>query len=366
MDDGIPGVDQARYRLLDLQAVPCDGGVIVRRGRTRLRIPGAKAAELLDLLVARSAEGRGINLEDLSVDVDPADRETLADLVAHLHGARLLVAGPETGRGERRDDVFYWNHGTTAAATVANLERVSLAIFGINHVSLPLLGNLRSCGFRFLTLVDHPALRNLDFFDDDAALRPEIAGAMSVRPVAFADWQARDRRVDCHIACSDVGGLSLMRDWNRACVAADILFYPIVLEDEVAHLGPMVVPGEGPCFECLSLRRDAVAADPDGGRAGRGHAFFGGTVSGYLQPMARAAADIGAIELLKHFGKTLPGGAAGRLVEADLMTPSLRTRTILKVPRCPVCATARLPEAPVQAEATPQDATSEDDGPKVE
>ena len=299
--------------------------------------PAKRRRKLLDLLVARSAEDRGIDLEELTAGIDSADHAALTDLVERLREARLLVPGPANARGERRDDVFYWNHGTTSAATVANLERVNLAIFGINHVALPLLGNLRSCGFRSLTLVDHPALRNLDFFDESQELRPEIAGAMSVRPRPFDDWQARDRRADCHIACSDFGGLSLMRDWNRACVAANTLFYPIVLEDEVAHLGPMVVPGEGPCFECLCLRRDAVA-DPDRGRATEAHAFFGRVVSGYLQPMARVAADIGAIELLKYFGGTLPGGVAGRLIEADLMAPALRTRTVLKVPRCPVCA----------------------------
>jgi len=32
-----------------------------------------------------------------------------------------------------------------------------------------------------------------------------------------------------------------------------------------------------------------------------------------------------------------PPSDYGRLIEADLMTPAIRTRNILKVPRCPVC-----------------------------
>ena len=344
MDDGIPGVRQARYRLLGLQAVPHDEGVIIRRGNTRLVVRGEKAGELLDLLVARSAEAGGIGLEDLKAETDPSRHEVLADLIRQLSTARLLVPSEEGRRvlGERREDVFYWNHGTTLAATTANIERVDIVVFGVNHVALPLLGNLRSCGFRSLTLVDHPALRNLDFFTDRQELRPEIAAAMSVKPRQFEEWQQRGESPDCQIVCSDFGGLALMRDWNRACVAARVLFYPIVLQDEVAYLGPLVVPGEGPCFECLWSRQNANLSSPDLERASETHAFFGQTVSGYLQPMARVAADIAAIELLKFFGRTLPGGGPGRLIEADLMAPTLRIRNVLKVPRCPVCSPAAM------------------------
>src|SRR5262249_5009296 len=86
------------------------------------------------------------------------------------------------------------------------------------------------------------------------------------------------------------------------------------------------------------LRQNANLDPRDRERAGEMHAFFGQHVTGFLQPMARIAADIAAVDLLKYFSRALPGGRAGRLIEADLMTPSIRTRTVLKVPRCPVCA----------------------------
>ena len=76
-------------------------------------------------------------------------------------------------------------------------------------------------------------------------------------------------------------------------------------------------------------------------RATEAHAFFGQDVTGFVQPMARVAADLAAVDLLKYFSRVLPGGVAGRLIEADLMAPSLRTRTVLKAPRCPVCSPAR-------------------------
>lgn len=345
MDDGIPGVRLARYRLLGLEVAPTDEGVVVRRGKARFLIPGEKAGALLDLLVERSAEGNGINREELKAEVDSDRHEALDDLIDRLYAERLLVTfdGEQSTFGDRREDIFYWNHGTSRTATAENIEGVDIAVFGVNHIALPLLGNLRSCGFRSLTLVDHPALRNLDFFDDSQDLRPEIAGAISVRLLPFEEWRASSEPPECQIVCSDVGGLALMRDWNRACVAANSLFYPIVLQDEVAHLGPLVVPGEGPCFECLWSRQAANLAETELERASTAHAFFGQAVSGYLQPMARVAADIAATELLKFFSRTLSGGLAGRLIEVDLMAPALKTRNVLKVPRCPVCAEAVVP-----------------------
>jgi thiazole/oxazole-forming peptide maturase SagC family component len=350
MENDVPGVKEARYRLLGLQAVPHDDGIVIRRGLKQVFVRGHKVGEVLDLIVERSAEGRGVRLDALKAEVDPLKHLTFGALVETLRAERFLVpaddghAGPPDAEG--REEVFYWSHGTSFEAVTANIADVELAVFGVNHISLPLIGNLRSVGFRAVTFIDHPALRNLDFYVAGKDLRPEIGAALaSNRPQEFDAWSAAGDKPDCTIVCSDFGGLALMRDWNRRAVAANALFYPIVLQDEVAHLGPLVIPGEGPCFECLWARRNANREVAGGGdHATEMHAFFGQRVTGYLQPMARVAADLAAIDLLKYFSRTLPGGRAGRLIEVDLMAPSLVTRNVLKVPRCPVCS--RLPMAP--------------------
>ena len=339
MDSDIPGVRQTRYRLLGLQAIPQEDGIIVRRGSTRFFMRGAAMGELLDLVVARSAEGHGVRFEELKAETDAAKHTALTALFETLKSERLLVPADGTTFAdgpERREEIFYWNHKTNIAAVADNLAEVELAVFGVNHIALPLLGNLRSVGFRRLAFVDHPGLRNLDFYDE-GEVRSEISAALSLRPQPFEEWTAAASKPDCYVVCSDFGGVALMRDWNRTAVAGGTLFYPIVLQDEVASLGPLVVPGEGPCFECLWLRRNANLDASDRERADESHAFFGQHVTSFLQPMARIAADIAAIDLLKYFSRALPGGRAGRLIEADLMTPSIRTRNVLKAPRCPVC-----------------------------
>jgi len=341
MANDVPGVREAQYRLLGIQAIPFADGIVIRRGRARIFLRGEGLGDLLDFLVRRSAEGDGISLAGLMSEVDGNRHTTLKGLFDRLVAERLLVAAGVAYGDERPEDVFYWNHGADAAASREALARIEIAVFGVNHIALPLIGNLRGCGFRSVALVDHPALRKLDFFNDRQELRPEIAAAMATPPRSLEDWTARAKPADCHVVCSDFGGLDLMREWNRKCVASGTRFYPIVLEDEIATLGPLVVPREGPCYECFVARIDSNRSDPALARAGEAHAFFGQTVTGFVQPMARVAADLAAIDLLKVFGRGLPGGAIGRLIEADLMAPALRVRSVLRAPRCPVCSPAR-------------------------
>ena len=337
MGNDVPGVKEARYRLLGIQAIPHADGIVIRRGSARLFLRGEGIGDLLDLFVRRSAEGNGVSLAGMMAEVDGVRRTGLRTLFDRLVAERLLVPA-DGASSERPEDIFYWNHGANAAIGRENVAKVEIAVFGVNHIALPLLGNLRSCGFRAVALVDHPALRNLTFFNDRDELRPEITAAMATPPRSLDEWTAKAKPADCHVVCSDFGGHDLMREWNRKCVASGTKFYPIVLEDEVASLGPLVVPGEGPCYECLVARQNANLADPERARASEAHAFFGQDVTGFVQPMARVAADLAAVDLLKYFSRVLPGGVSGRLIEVDLMAPSLRTRAVLKAPRCPVCS----------------------------
>ena len=174
MESDIPGVRQTRYRLLGLQAIRHDDGVIVRRGSVRFFIRGAGMAELLDLVVARSAEGHGIRFDEIKAETDPAKHSALTALFETLRAERLIVPVADDDPGqwpERREEIFYWNHKANIVAVAKSLAEVELAVFGVNHIALPLIGNLRSVGFRRLAFVDHPGLRNLDFYDE-GEIRP--------------------------------------------------------------------------------------------------------------------------------------------------------------------------------------------------
>lgn len=353
MDNALPGGKEASYRLLGLQALVHENGVILKRGTTRLFIDGDNVAGLIDILVERFAGGRSVELTRLMSEVGVERRDALKALVETLNAHRFLIrAGAEgdANGGSSREDIFFWNYQTSFAEVVGELAEIHLTVFGVNTIGLSLLGNLRGCGFRDITFVDHPALRNFDYFDSQHKLRHEISGALSVPPLHFDDWTAGNTTPDgCYVVCCDFGGRPLMRDWNRFCVANRVLFYPVILLDHVAHLGPIVVPDEGPCYECLWVRQNANAGDAARLRAGEMEPDSAQHAIGYLQPMARAAADFAAIDLLKTFSASLSGRRVGRVAEIDLLEPKITCRNLLKMPNCPVCAPKRVS----QAEATP-------------
>jgi len=336
----LPGGTEASYRLLGLQALAYDGGVILKRGTTRLFLDGDGVAELVDILVERLAGGRAVVLSRILPEVGAARRDAFVKLVETLKAHRFLTSagvGEEGGRG--REDVFFWNYQTSFAEIVGELADVRITVFGVNTIGLALLGNLRGCGFRRIAFVDHPTLRNVDYFDSSQELRHEISSALSVAPQLFDDWASANPDPDgCLVACCDFGGRPLMRDWNRFAIERKLLFYPIVLLDHVAQLGPLIHSGEGPCYECLWSRQDANLADAALVRAGEAEPDSGQQAIGYLQPMARVAADFAAIDLLKSFSRSLPAGPVGRMIEVDLLEPRLTARDLLKAPTCPVCA----------------------------
>src|SRR5690348_5670289 len=108
MESDIPGVRQTRYRLLGLQAVRHDDGVIVRRGSVRLFVRGEGMAELLDLSVQRSAEGHGLRVDEIRAETDPARHAALTALIETLRSERLIVPveGDDGDWPERREEIF--------------------------------------------------------------------------------------------------------------------------------------------------------------------------------------------------------------------------------------------------------------------
>jgi bacteriocin biosynthesis cyclodehydratase domain-containing protein len=340
-------------RALPVQVIETSEGVVLRRGVAQLRVQGALAAELVDrVLLALSADGACA--WDIALGFAAPDRDKVIAFVELL--ARRRFALPAVGPAwpdepESPLDVFHWEMGSSTPLVLQALRDARLVVVGVNEVSRQLARMLLACGLGQFDVVDDPLFRNLRMFGaDGAALDAEWAGLPV--PVPLAEWESSGApdAAGCVVATSDLGGLVLLRRWNQLCVRRGLAFFPVVLQDMIGQVGPLVIPNETACFECMLLRQSSNAELPDWHRAIESVAPQGQSVVGYHPAMAVVLGSVAALELAKA---QLPGVFAhqpGTLVDVNLVTASMRARRVLKVPRCPVCGPANR-SAPVNLHA---------------
>jgi bacteriocin biosynthesis cyclodehydratase domain-containing protein len=128
------------------------------------------------------------------------------------------------------------------------------------------------------------------------------------------------------------------RSADRAAWQHGVPWLPVVNEDVVIRIGPWVVPGEGPCFDCYLARRvqhddqyaitadlwTAYAADPECGPRG------------FLPQHARATAGA-ARGLLDQ------SPAPGTVIALNVRTGNLDSHRVLRCHGCARCAPETVP-----------------------
>jgi molybdopterin-synthase adenylyltransferase len=341
---GVPPL--SRLRVLPVQLVETGDGVVVKRGVTVFHVTGEGAADA----VCRVLEGAsdGFTADEVVESFAEPDQPAVVELIEQLRARRFLVdADGETfatavETAEGRLDVFYWNFGAHAEVVADRVGARRISILGVNNVSRRAAAALAAAGVSDVEVVDFHLLRSIDLFDADGELLEDRWSVAEHPPLPYAEWS---ETVDtgasgCVVATSDFGMTPAIREWNAFCVENDWHFLPVVLQDLVGYIGPLVVPGHGACYECLRARQNSHMDHPVALRATEHAAFEGQRLHGFHPSMASVLGDIAAMELLKFYGD-LPLGRMSTLIEVNLMAPSLIARKVVRVPRCSVCSTMR-------------------------
>jgi bacteriocin biosynthesis cyclodehydratase domain-containing protein len=331
--------NDVKLRALPAQLVEFSGGIIVKRGRATIKIVGERAAEVVVKLLAEAANGADAEL--LCNAFAAPDREAVRELISKLQTRRILVSdnGSATeSLPEDSLDVFYWHFDLRASKVSERLSKQRITIIGVNWISRRLAEALTADGAQNVEVVHYPFLCNLRLLNEQGDIRPEAWPLPA--PREFAQWRedVNPEEFDCLVATSDFGGLHLMREWNEYCVRHNRHFLPVVLQDLFGYVGPLVVPGETACFECLRARQNSHLADPTVERSPESLSFEGQAVNGFHPSMASVLGDLAAIELSRFYGGWAPPRVVGTLIEVNLIGPELTARRVLKVPRCQVCS----------------------------
>ena len=319
--------------------IPTPDGVILKRGTTEVAISGTGAAGAVDELVKRV--GQGSTRAALCAEFDPEDRPAIEALIDSLLASRLFRTGSESDppdRDESNLDVWYWQFEQTRAERSRAMATITTVLVGNNAITRRIRQTLLAADGPAPWLVDDPTLNSLSMPESE----PEPAGAPARRLTRDAWLAEQPTEKQCLVAASEFGNLKALMEWNRLCVERDCFFLPILLQNSLGYLGPLVVPGETACLDCVRTRWNAGFDEANQTRRAieevpaEGQRFIG-----FHPAMPALLGELGALELTKFFGPGLPHRKAGVQIEIDLLAPRMTTRNILKVPRCPSCSPLR-------------------------
>ena len=333
-------------RALPVELVPLESGLLIKRGWTEFVVSGDGARSRVEA-VLRAAQDE-LTSEEICARFDEAERPAIAAFVEQLVARRILVPTTEIdsvapARLDGALETFYWQLGLDPRAVEAQVARVRVAIVGVNAISRELMLALRASGMTQLDVVDFELLRSVRLFDDDGALDPRSWPPAAPAPVPYAAWAAEHADGDdyaCVVATSEFGGMHVLRQWNEFCVERGRIYLPVVQHESIGYVGPLVVPGEAACYECLRARENSAMDDPAERRLTEPVALATQSVAAVHPSIPSVLGQIAALELVKFLGR-VSTRAVGTLIEVNLLEPSITRRRVLKIPRCAVCSPAK-------------------------
>jgi thiazole/oxazole-forming peptide maturase SagC family component len=328
---------------LPVQIIDLENGVVVVRGCTEFKVIGNYASEAIRSIWAIASEGA--SKEDILSYFSAPDHETIINLIDKLIEKHILVSYAEKNLSsntiESNMEIFYWHFGEQEKTATARLNEKVFVILGVNAISRQLAVSLKSAGLSKFSVIDYKASRNQRMFLDDKLKTEEWPDTLA-QPEDYSSWTQSQpaNDIDCIIATSDFASTPIMRDWNRFCVENKVDFLPVMLRKMVGNVGPFVIANETACYECLMARENTHFDDPVLQRKSELASFYGQAVSGFYPSMASILGDISALELTKFYSGVMRY-KVGSLIEVSLLEPALRSRKVLRAPRCPVCSGAK-------------------------
>lgn len=159
--------------------------------------------------------------------------------------------------------------------------------------------------------------------------------------------------VDLVIICLERVFPWFLREINKICVDTKMPW--ILLQGPSGSdgiVGPLFVPSETPCYNCLELRLKSnieffaqyTAFEKylvENKKAGKGY--------GNLPAFQKILAGIGSIEILKYLTKFFSPVILGKFLTVNPFTHEIRSHRILKIPSCIECNRSRRPLSPWKA-----------------
>ncbi len=277
-----------------------------------VRLSGLGVGSLLpDLLPVLDGEH---TVDEICAELAGCSAEMVERLVAQLAAGGLLVAGGRLGQSQASGSgVIEFLQALVppgeAGHLSGRLEGATVCLWGDDRISRSIEGLLMDCRVNTHRLPcsgERPAT--------EAAA--DLVGRASLL-------------VGCGASLRDASLLQL----NALSLATGTPWLPVISDAAEITLGPLIVPGRSACLVCLRVRAEALAPGPVRLiRAG----------SRPMLPAAvQVAAGVAAAEVLKALLGADRPTLEDRLIKIHLRTLAWTRADVLRLPRCPACASVR-------------------------
>ncbi len=169
-----------------------------------------------------------------------------------------------------------------------------------------------------------------------------LARRAGIASIARSPWAAAEG--DLVVVAPQAAEVDLLASWNERALAASIAWLAVRPYDgRLAAVGPLVVPGESACHECVLLRRASNLDYRSDFRLIEGIASTAGADPGLESVVAGVATSI-ALRWLLIRDTRLPGRL--HAIEAAPF-PRIEVHDVLRVPRCSSCSDVERRAAPL-------------------
>jgi thiazole/oxazole-forming peptide maturase SagC family component len=322
------------------QVIDYPEGVILKRGLDQIVISGEGALEKVLLLLTHTS-GKTASIEEICNSFAVPDRPGVTQLIQELLKKGFLSPAEHSSDSlsKSQSDIFYEHYGVQQSHIIENLSQLSILLIGINSLSQSIYTNLVKQGVNNVSLLDDPILRNKHYIDSEGKLNEEISPSLSSQIIDKNSFQEHlaSKPPRCIIACSDFGGQALLLNWNRFCIQNRIDFLPVYLQDMIGYLGPLIIPGETACLNCVRQRQNSHLRDLEIRNLIEINAAKGQSIAAIHPSAIGVLAHTAVFELMHYYGK-MPAPRPGRLIRVNLTQGITESKRVLKIPRCPVCS----------------------------
>lgn len=322
-----------RLYSLPVEVIPIQGGVLLKRGCMELRIKGGDVDYVLNNVLALSSRPSGVTQEELCLQFGSPGRRGIEQLIDQLILRRILVTDRTyTGQhitSESALEVFYWHFDSTPIEAEQHLEEKILMVLGTGNLSQYIAQSLSLAGFKDVRTIPHLLIGYTD--------NPVTVDITSDELTSSELFAHLPSSYDCLIMVSDFGMSPAFKEVNRFCVKHERKFFPVIIQNMIGYIGPLVIPGETACYECLHRRIQSHLPEPEVSSSIESHNFPQQRIVSYHPLMLAALANLAAFELLRYFSNVLDY-EPGTLLEVPFLARRMEGRRVLKSPRCPTCS----------------------------